>query len=397
MQVFKLFYKIVKNNLPAILISFIILITMTLSLSSFIMRQFTAVYEEKKIAIAVFDHDEASAVTDHFVDYLSKRTEIIPIEEDPEAIADALFDMKIDYVLTIPEGFGEALIAEGESLPLRKRSTNAQTEMNVDTVITAYLTNAHILAPTLGNLPSDDDLHAFLQQLSASLDTDIEIVSRAVPDEIMKTIGFGSLFTPMLSYVLTANFITIFGYAIISLRQREIMMRNRLARLSQAKQFVQLLLGCFSFSLLYWGILMIVGCLIYGGSAVFSQTGLLLMLSSFLSMMGIFAFAYFICTLSPNKGIISFLANFLSLFIAFSSGIFAPREFLPTFLQHAASIVTPIWQVRANELILSTTNYTAQTAQTIQQYFGIMLLIITAYFALSFAMQSYRHRQNIYL
>ena len=66
-------------------------------------------------------------------------------------------------------------------------------------------------------------------------------------------------------------------------------------------------------------------------------------------------------------------------------------------MQHIASVVTPIWQVRANELILSTTNYSAATWQTIWQYFGIMILITLAYYAMSFVIQTYRHRQNVYL
>lgn len=398
MPVFRLFYKIVKSNILAILLSFVLLLVFTIPLTQIARNQYSDTYEEEIVSIAVFNHDENDPLSNHLVEYLENETDIVAVEEEPEAVADALFNDQISYALTIPDGFGQEILQQQTPIPLERQTTSVpENVVAVNTILTTYLTNAQILSVNLGNNPSNEDIDTVLDQLSASVNTNIDITTQGMIEGLTEINAFGSIYTTVAGYGLIATFITVFGYAVISLRQREVMKRNRLGQMTQSKQLTQLLLAGFSFSLLDWLILMMIGVFIFGFDIVFSDTGLLIVLSSFLSMLGIQAFAYFISTIAPNKGMIQFLSNFLSLFLSFASGIFVPRSFLPTFMQHIASVVTPIWQVRANELILSTTNYSAATWQTIWQYFGIMILITLAYYAMSFVIQTYRHRQNVYL
>lgn len=398
MPVFRLFYKIVKSNMLAILLSFVLLLVFTIPLTQIARNQYSDTYEEEIVSIAVFNHDENDPLSNHLVEYLENETDIVAVEEEPEAVADALFNDQISYALTIPDGFGQEILQQQTPIPLERQTTSVpENVVAVNTILTTYLTNAQILSVNLGNNPSNEDIDTVLDQLSASVNTNIDITTQGMIEGLTEINAFGSIYTTVAGYGLIATFITVFGYAVISLRQREVMKRNRLGQMTQSKQLTQLLLAGFSFSLLDWLILMMIGVFIFGFDIVFSDTGLLIVLSSFLSMLGIQAFAYFISTIAPNKGMIQFLSNFLSLFLSFASGIFVPRSFLPTFMQHIASVVTPIWQVRANELILSTTNYSAATWQTIWQYFGIMILITLAYYAMSFVIQTYRHRQNVYL
>ena len=111
-------------------------------------------------------------------------------------------------------------------------------------------------------------------------------------------------------------------------------------------------------------------------------------------MLGIQAMSYFFVTLAPNKGIISFLATFISLFIAFGSGLFAPREFVANSMQLIASIATPFWQVKADEIIMNVNTLTSANKQEIAKLFGIQLLLTAAYYAMSFTIQKYRQYTN---
>lgn len=398
MPVFRLFYKIVKSNLTAILFSFVLLLVVTIPLTLISRNQYSGVYEKETVSIAVFNHDTENPLSSHLIDYLDHETNIVPLDETPEAIADALFSDQISYALTIPEGFGQAILEQKTPIPLERRTSNVpESVVTVNSILTSYLTNAQMLSVNLGDNPSAEDIDIVIDQLTASLDNDIKVETQGDTEGLTEIYAFGSIYTTVAGYGLIATFITVFGYAIVALRKREVMKRNRLGQLTQSKQLTQLLLASFSFSLIDWLLIMIIGIFLFGPDVVFSDTGLLIVLSSFLSMLGIQSFAYFVSTIAPNKGTIQFLANFLSLFLSFASGIFVPRSFLPTFMQHIASVVTPIWQVRANELILSSNDYTTATWQTIWQYFGIMLLITIAHYAMSFVIQSYRHRQNVYL
>lgn len=60
-----------------------------------------------------------------------------------------------------------------------------------------------------------------------------------------------------------------------------------------------------------------------------------------------------------------------------------------------ASIATPIWQVKADEvIIMASNNLTAANRQEVLTYFGIQFLIACAYYALSFVIQKYRQQTN---
>lgn len=400
MQIFKLFYKLMRANWVVILVGFGLLMAITIPINLQFRNALSSEFQVRPSSIAVFNQDPDSPITDHLINYLDGRTDIVPVEDKAEELADAFYNQDISYALTIPQGFGQALIGPQEDyISLEKQVISSQMdEANVDVLLNSYLINARVASANLGDNPSDQDLALFFETMNQNFaDSELEILPSKTDEGINNLMAFGSYFTTYSSYILIHTFITVFGYAIISMRNPEIVKRDRLGTLSEGKRFSQSLLGCVSFSLLYWIVLMVTAAFLYGPETLLSESGRLIVLSSLCSTFGIIGLAYFVVTVSKNKGIINFLATFLSLAVAFTSGLFVPRDFIAPAVQQLASIASPIWQVRANEIILSSNNLSSESLQQVLVFLGIQLLIGLAYFAVSFVIQNYRHKNSIYV
>ncbi|MGO4938287.1 ABC transporter permease [Fundicoccus sp. Sow4_H7] len=399
MQVFKLFYKLLNDNRVAIIAYFLLLMFIMVPVNQTFENELNTEFVVERSSVAVFNHDADNVHSQHLVDYLSKNTDLVAIEENREAIADAFYDGKIQYALTIPEGYGDSLTGNSRhEIPLEKEVLNSEAhEAFVDNLLTVYINNARVNSANLVANPSKEQLNNYFTRLDQSLDTSIEIIQAEVDTELARINAFGGFFTHYASYIFISTFITTFGYAIISMRNAEIVKRDRMGQLTEGNRLFQTILGSLTFAFIYWFLLMLVAYFMYGPATLFTSQGFLLLLSSFLSCFGIQAMAFFIVTISPNKGIINFMATFVGLFLAFASGLFVPREFVSPVMQQVASVGSPIWQVRADEIILTNPSLSNNGLQELLTFFGIQILLIVAYYGLSFMVQSYRRKQNIYL
>lgn len=398
MKIYKLFFQLLRANLVQILVSTGALLLIVIPINAAYNANYLSAFEVARSKIGILNHDANHPVTEAFIAYLDDETTIVPVGDSPEAVADALYYQKADYVLTIPEGFGASQITPGpKKLQLEKKVTQAaETEAFVDLTINKYLTNLDILAIGLDDHQSDTEVAILLKDLDHLLaDAAVTIKPTDTPIDV-KLLAFGQNYSSFISYVMALNFISVFGLVTVAMRDPEIIKRDRMGMLTIGERWRQLLLGCFTFSVSYWFLLMVMALVMYGFAVVFSPSGLLLVLNSFISMLGIQGLAYLIATLSPSKGAVTFFSTILSILIAFSSGIFVPRAFISPLMQQFASFATPIWQVKTTEIILESTILSAEQLGSLFELIGIQLLIAVTYFMASFIIQKYRQTHYQY-
>lgn len=398
MKIFKLFYTLLYANRIAAILGFALLMVIAIPMNLQFQNNLSTDFVVRKTQLAIFNTDEGNPISEHLEAYLEEHAVVVSLEDDPEVIADAFYNEKIHYALTIPTGFGDALLEPSTAyLPLEKTVIDSQIdEAYVEVLVSAYLTNLRVLSAGVANSSDGPQINRILSQMEQTLANEVELVPTQ-SDQDTQLLAFGSYYTHYASYILTMTFITVFGYVITSMRQPEIVKRDRMSQMTQSRRLVEILLGCLSFSLVYWLFLMATASVLYGRETLFSTSGLLIILSSFIATFGIQAMAYFIVTIAPNRGAISFLATIISLFVAFASGLFAPREFIAQPMQSLASLATPIWQVKADEIILGSNTLTTQNWHQLLSFFGIQLLLALAYYALSFVIHKYRQLNSIYV
>lgn len=398
MKIYKLFFQLLREHSTAIILNTLLLLAVVIPVNAIYNSSFNAQFEVEKSDVGIINQDGNHPVTHSFIAYMENTTNVVPLEEDPEEIADALYYQKADYVLTIPEGFGQSTVDTGQGmLPLEKTVTqNPQAEAFVDTVIERYLMNLQFNTVRIINPEDTGQLTQMLDNLNRQLEQSSVDIVPAEQQTNVSMLAFGTNFVHFVTYVMISTFITVFGYVTVAMRNPEVTKRDRMGMLTQRNRLVQLLAGCITFSTVYWMLLMGAATIIYGPDTIFSERGMLLVLNSFLSMFGIQAMAYFAATVANTKGAVSFLSTLLSLLLAFSSGVFVPREVVHPVMQRLASFATPIWQVKAGEIIMNTRVLTFEHLEPAFQMMGIQVLIGITFYLISFVLQKYRSQQSVY-
>ncbi|MBG9986569.1 ABC transporter permease [Facklamia sp. DSM 111018] len=400
MQVFNLFFKLLRDSKFSFILNLAILIFVTIITNPQNNSNLDEDFSIKQSNLAIFNYDKEDPISQDLIDYLQEKAEVTYVNDSDEAIADAFYNEKISYALTIPEGFGASMIdAETQPISLEKQVIKSEMdEINMDIIINSYLTNLDLLATSLPEKPNDTDLQTLTEQVRSSLEeSEITVIPSMPRKNQSKLLTFGVFFIPFISYTLISTCITGFGTGILSMRHPEIVKRDRLSIMTEGKRWRQTLLACIVFSWIFWLLLILIACAFYGPSTLFSQKGILLIIASLINLLGIQSLSYFLVTLAPNKGMVNFLSTFVSILIAFSSGSFIDLNIIAKPLKTIASIATPIWNVYTNEILLYKDQWSYQDWQQIATYSGIQLLIAGAYFALSLVIQQYRHRHNIFL
>lgn len=396
MKIFKLFYSLANAYRSNIMINIVILFALAIPISMIYSNNLDSSFNQVEIKMGLVNHDQGNVVTDHFVDYLSDQNEIVDLPDDEEAIVDALYYENANYVLEIPAGFGDALLEGDDLIPLEKRvGPESSVETYADILINNYIRNFQYLNTGTTDINDPDAVNTTLQLVTDSIADHITVSTSEFTNLDPDTIGFGMSFTHLASYTMIMTLITVFGFPMISMRNPEIMKRDRLGDVSTSRRNTELFLACSIFGLALWLLIMTVGGLVYGFDTLFSSHGQLLLLSSFVAMFGIQQMAFFIVTVAPNKGIVSFCSTAISLLVAFTSGLFIPRNFTSPVMQQIAQIATPIWQVTADEIILSAENLSPTQLNTVFQYMGIQVLIALAYMSLTYIYRRYRQTATI--
>lgn len=396
MKIFKLFYSLANAYRKNIIINTVILFALTIPISLVYTSNLDTSFEQVELKLGLVNHDQDNIVTDHFVDYLEGQYQVVTLPDDEEIITDALYYENANYILKIPEGFGEALLNNEDIVPLVKKvGPERSSETYADILIENYINNFQTL--NTGTLDIDDPeaVETTLKLVEESIADDIPVSTNETTNLDADTIAFGMSFTHLTSYSMIMTLITVFGLPMISMRNPEIMKRDRLGNISASRRNTELFLACNVFGIALWLAIMVIGGFIYGFDTLTSTHGQLLVLSSFIAMMGIQQMAFFVVTVASNKGLVSFLSTGISLLVAFTSGIFMPRNFISPFMQQLAQIATPVWQVRTDEIILSAETLSQTQYNTIFQYMGIQLLIGLAYMSLTYIYRKYKQGTSI--
>lgn len=401
MKIYKLFYHLLMarklNFIVGIVLFFAIIFPVRAAYMNAIHQEFTP--PEATIGIVNYDHDDP--VTQNLLTYLDSKSILISLPPESEVIADQLFTGNVNYVLTIPEGYGQDLLTSAVNQTTNTVNLN-KTESNslsvgayIDNYLYTFWMNFRISAQQLNDVNDTAQVYAMLTDLTELLQQEVTIIPGDRVGNVDLLI-YSQLYTPYMAYIMIMVLINIFSFPLLSIRNKEVAMRETMSGMTQKQRIVEFFLGCVSISLIYW-IIFIAGAFFIHGSEIFStQQGILVTLSSFISLFGIQGLCFFVATVVPNQGLASFLQIGLSLLIAFGSGIFVPIDFVSPTMQTLVSLASPIWQLRANRVITSAARLDSEMLQQIAFYFVIQILIGLAYYSLSFLVFRYRSLNKSY-
>lgn len=371
MQVFKLYFKVLKRYLGQMIMYVCIFVGV---LFGFIIpnniKNSVEKYEDAKCKYAIFDYDnsEISAALSSYLENAHKKAKIA--DDDIETIQDEMYGGNADCVVRIKEGFGrtfEEAVSFGEPDKIKEYfeiyavsgvNSTELFEQSVNAYITTlytYINAGFELSEAVENTDEAD-------KVSVN-------VSLPEGDEVQSI----NPFTYMLKY-LAWVFVSmcIIGIApVLSIFDRkEIRDRIGCSSYKFGRINIETLLG-----ILVTGVAMCVCFLLMAligmREELLSFKGLLQVCNLLCYMVVALALTFFVSRITSSRNAVSALANVISLGMAFLCGVFVPIELLSSTVIKIAHFLPAYWYVIAINAI---DGYSPGDLPKIFSYMGIELL-----------------------
>ena len=379
MQVFKAYFKVIRNNMLAMSIYIFVFVILAFLLTLFFNQPSATSFNQVKIRMAVVQQDPDSAFSQNLEAWLRRQAVVVDLEQTQDSLQDALFYRDVEYILTIPSGFGASMMERRYDANLNRTVVpDSYTSIQMDLQIDQYLNLAALYLDSLPGLTADD--------LAGKIDRDMA----AEADVIMKTssesqnVNKMTFFFIYLTYSIMAVMILGVTSIMLVFNKSDLRRRNLSSPVNPLHFNLQLVLGNLIFALAIW-LLMSLLSLLLGSQPVNGKQFLILSLNALIFTMTALSFSFLVSQFIGSRAAQQSIANVFSLGACFISGVFVPQDMLGKTVHTIASFTPTYWYVRAVNEIGSLTSFTLQTLQTAGTYMLIEIGFALAMLAVSLA------------
>lgn len=361
MTVFKTFLKVLnKCKIPIITYTVALLLfggfNMQTSENS---MNFTAV----KPDIYIVNLDQESKLSQNLENYMKEQAHIVSLK-DETIIDDALFYRDFSYLITIPSHYEQDFLA-GKNPEISVKSTGDYESSLAKLMLERYIKTANVY------LGISKDAKTIAKYINDTLKTDatIEMTSSLDTSSIAKT----SFFYNFLSYSMMAGAIYVICLILSSFYEEGVRKRTIVSSMNAKYQNKILLLANMGFIFILW-LFYVILSIILCGKIMFSKTGLIFMLNSFIFSLVCVTIAFLISNLVHNKNAINGIVNVVALGSSFLCGAFVPTSLLPDAVLNVAHILPTYWYINTNDLLQSIEIFTLESLKPVFINMGVMIL-----------------------
>jgi len=349
MQVFKTYMKIVKKNLSMAFMYTGIFIILTVMFSGNTMADQT--FENTRLGVCVIDEDNTES-SRMLTEYIGNKHSLEDIENNKDAILDALYYTRVDYVLTIKSGFEEK-ISNGNTTELftNYKIPDSYNSVLLDNEIDKYVStlNAYIV--------SGNDVKTAALKTTELLSEELELKVETFADNNAESVDFPvrvQFFFNYLPYVFISALISVLSTVLIKMNEKEVSYRTRCSSTTVSSHTMQILLGSMVLVLSAWVIFMIAGMFMNGG--IFTGKALYAVLNSFVFVLVSAGIAILISIVKNDSRSVAMIANIVSLGMSFLCGVFVEQDLLGEGVLSAARFLPAYWYVKANDILRTATD-----------------------------------------
>lgn len=367
MQVFKLFFKVLRKYMGSIIMYGCIFIGLVVGI---IIPQATKnneeSYTQSKSRFALFDNDKSELST-ALVEYLEGKHKLVTIaDDDKETIQDELYNLNVDCVIRINDGFEEAFL-EGEA---DEYLEIFQIPDEIGSVLLKQHLNSYLTA-----------VETYVKAgFSVEEATDKSVEAAEATVEVKFANESGSEIKPIqyfynyLSWVFIAMCVEALSAVLIALGKKEVKNRIECSPYKFVRMNLETVLGVLATGTIIWAICVLISIFAFPGELT-TISLVLYALNAFCIMAVALAITFVVSKATDNKQVISLVANIAGLGMAFLCGVFVPLEVLSDSVVKIAHFLPVFWNVKAVNLIAS---YKASDLGTVMSYMGIQVLFAVA-------------------
>lgn len=386
MQVFSAFFKIARKRITAISIYFIIYAVITLIFSFTASDEINSKFQSKSLTISIMDEDHSSAST-AITEYLSSLHEISQLPADEETISDQLYYRTLDYVLIIPTGFEEKLLAqERKDLFQNIKIPGSANGYFVDQQVSEYTNTLQLYLA--GGYSLDDAV----AKTNTSIDELTPVSSVSFHDAKNNISSRVFYLYQYLPYIFIAMFFTGLAPILVIFNKETLHARMCCSAFPLVKRNFFLSVASIIYSLIAWILFIVLGLVVYGKD-MFSQASLLCMGNSFVFLLVAVALALLISFFAPDDNVVNMLANIVGLSMSFLCGVFVPQYMLSDGVLSVGKFLPAYWYIKANNMLAGFSS-DPFSMDTYYQCIGIQLLFAAAIFAIALSFSKLKSKRR---
>ncbi|SHJ54187.1 ABC transporter permease [Parasporobacterium paucivorans] len=378
MPVFKLCLKIIKKNLPLMIMYMAIFLVVSVVIASANKQneEKATVFTSSRTAMA-FLSEEDTPLTRGLKQELAKVAVFVEIENSDEAVKDALFFRKVFYALKIPEGFSEDFMSGKAPVLETIIVPGTIPAVYLEMAVNQYLNTARLYVDSLQGIGQAEVVQSVAKDLENS-----SVVVIPESDGLVGAQNFSSYFFNYLAYSLLSVLILGVSSIMIVLKDKDISRRNHASPVSRNSMTVQIFMAMVLLTLGAW-VAMTGACFLLNIKGSLNVNFLMFMLNSFVFALAGTGISFLIASVIKGRNALSAVNNVVTLGSSFLGGVFVPQQFLgPAVLQFSKFLPT-YWYVKANNLIGFLTVFDPEHTAEVFKSMGVVAAFGAAAFAAS--------------
>lgn len=370
MTVFSTFFKIGKKYMGNLIMYTVIFLSIALIISNTDQYSSVESYSNSTVRVSVFDEDN-SELSKGLISYLDMHHELVNIENDLDAIRDALYIRSSEYVITIPKGFETSVLngAEENTLEVYK-IPGSVTAQFVDLSIEAFLSTYR--AYLVGGSSGTEAYEKTLQTIDSQ--SEVTFYTKEAGNK-MPEIHFFYVYLP---YALICITILCIGPMLIGFNRTQMKDRINCSKLSVLNRNLALLCGSSIYTLAIVLFYFVVS-IILNPADVTADTILLRLVNVIVQAFVCLAFTFLFSLLTNKVHMLNMFSNVFGLSSSFICGIFVPRELLSDAVASLGRFLPAYWYINVENALCNLTpkvHSTITTGYLVQVLYGVAVLVV---------------------
>ncbi len=391
MPVFRLCLKILKKQLPIMLVYLIVFLVISLIMSSFLAKeqqQQDRLFTQAKSNIA-FICEENTPLVNGFKQELSRVANFVELPDETEALQDALYFRTVTYILRVPEGFTDSFM-QGENVQLEKTAVpDSISSTYLDLFIDQYFNTARLYVQQMENISQE----SLVQYLQSDLAVSAFVELKTIGDQPLNQ-NFANYFFNFLAFSLLSVLILGMGTLLLVFYDPDLMRRNACAPLSSSSVNLQFILAILVFTVLAWSI-MVAFCLLFNYKNSLNLNTLYFVTNSLVFAVCGTGISFLIGNLVKSHNAIPAVNNVVTLGLCFISGVFVPMKLIADSVLRIASFTPTYWFVKANNQIAKLIQFDFANLEPIFTSMLIQLGFALAFFAAAVVANKKRRFEDV--
>lgn len=367
MTVFKTFLKVLnKNKFVIILYTIILLLFGGINMQT---SENSTNFVASKPDVLIINNDEDIGISKNLSDYIEKNTNIVKVEDNEDAINDALFYRDVNYIIYIPKHYRQDVL-NGKNPEIEIKSTGDHSGSYAEMILSRYIKVQNVYAKEIEN---EDEL---IEKINETLSEEVNIQKTTTLDT--NSLSKATFYYNFASYSILAGAVYVICLILSSFREEKVRKRTIISSMSYKKHNRILLISNGLFATVLW-LLYVVLSFAFVGDIMFSTQGIVYMINSFVFTICALTIAFLIGSVVNNKNAINGIVNVVALGSSFLCGAFVPMEWLPDFVLKIAHILPSYYYISNNEMVTNLETINFETLKPILTNMGIMLLFAVAF------------------